>query len=98
MDVKKTAPDDTLEANFSKAEICASTPRFVKEAGTQQNIKSRHAQMIVIGGAIGTGVFLDLLTYLAEVETDAEMWTRLEQAEKEVSQNVAWRVVSTIWQ
>ena len=54
VDVEKHAPGETLETDFSKAEIYDSTPRFVEEAGTKRNIKCRHAQIIAIGSAIGT--------------------------------------------
>jgi amino acid transporter len=39
---------------FSPGEVFPSFER----AGTKRNIKSRHAQMIAIGGSIGTGFFL----------------------------------------
>ncbi|KAJ4354469.1 uncharacterized protein N0V89_006206 [Didymosphaeria variabile] len=32
--------------------------QFVESAGTKRNIKSRHAQMIAIGGTLGTGLFV----------------------------------------
>ncbi|KAJ4301888.1 hypothetical protein N0V90_003984 [Kalmusia sp. IMI 367209] len=32
--------------------------QFIETAGTKRNIKSRHAQMIAIGGTIGTGLFV----------------------------------------
>ena len=32
--------------------------QLLERAGTKRNIKSRHAQMIAIGGTIGTGLFL----------------------------------------
>ncbi|EQB53220.1 amino acid permease [Colletotrichum gloeosporioides Cg-14] len=32
--------------------------QFVGQGGTKRNVKSRHAQMIAIGGSIGTGLFV----------------------------------------
>lgn len=32
--------------------------QFIESSGTKRNIKSRHAQMIAIGGTIGTGLFV----------------------------------------
>ena len=48
------------ESALSKVETCETGDAFqkIEPAGTHRNIKSRHAQMIAIGGAIGTGLFL----------------------------------------
>ena len=45
------------QPDLSQVESC--TPgNFHEHAGTKRNIKSRHAQMIAIGGSIGTGLFV----------------------------------------
>ncbi|OMP82721.1 putative proline-specific permease put4 [Diplodia seriata] len=45
--------------DLSKIESCAvGDSRPIEQAGTKRNIKSRHAQMIAIGGSIGTGLFV----------------------------------------
>lgn len=38
--------------------VTAGEIHLTEEAGTVRNIKSRHAQMIAIGGTIGTGLFV----------------------------------------
>ncbi|KAF9631002.1 putative proline permease protein [Lasiodiplodia theobromae] len=54
-DNTKKEPDHDL----SKVESCAiGDSRPIEQAGTKRNIKSRHAQMIAIGGSIGTGLFV----------------------------------------
>ncbi|OQV00979.1 hypothetical protein CLAIMM_06407 [Cladophialophora immunda] len=51
--------------NMADAELCkvgtldnAEQFQILEHAGTKRNIKSRHAQMIAIGGTIGTGLFV----------------------------------------
>ncbi|EOD45295.1 putative proline permease protein [Neofusicoccum parvum UCRNP2] len=45
--------------DLSKIESCTvGESQLVEQAGTKRNIKSRHAQMIAIGGSIGTGLFV----------------------------------------
>ncbi|CAI7623143.1 unnamed protein product [Penicillium glandicola] len=58
MDVEKSPPNQPQETELAKADMYDITPRFAEQAGTKRNIKSRHAQMIAIGSAIGTGFFL----------------------------------------
>jgi amino acid transporter len=56
-DVEKTAPGSN-DSDFAQAEIEPTSDTFLEQAGTRRSIKSRHAQMIAIGSAIGTGFFL----------------------------------------
>lgn len=53
---QKTEPDYDL----SKIESFSNGEQYqlAEQAGTKRNIKSRHAQMIAIGGTIGTGLFV----------------------------------------
>ncbi|KAE8366725.1 amino acid permease/ SLC12A domain-containing protein [Aspergillus caelatus] len=46
--------------DLGKVESCSAGQQFqyAERAGTKRNIKSRHAQMMAIGGAIGTGFFV----------------------------------------
>lgn len=45
--------------DLSRIESCRPGEiHLSEEAGTKRNIKSRHAQMIAIGGTIGTGLFV----------------------------------------
>lgn len=47
------------EQDLSRIESHAvGTTQLVEQAGTRRAIKSRHAQMIAIGGTIGTGLFV----------------------------------------
>lgn len=43
--------------DLGKVESC-SAGQYIERAGVKRNIKSRHAQMMAIGGAIGTGFFV----------------------------------------
>lgn len=52
-------PDKTTEQDLSRLESHAiGTTQLVEKADTRRAIKSRHAQMIAIGGTIGTGLFV----------------------------------------
>ena len=58
---KDTSPSKTMpDPDLSKIETCSNGDQlqFLEHAGTKRNIKSRHAQMIAIGGTIGTGLFV----------------------------------------
>lgn len=47
------------DQELSTVESCVlGDTQLVEQAGTKRNIKSRHAQMIAIGGSIGTGLFV----------------------------------------
>ncbi|EHY54338.1 hypothetical protein HRR83_008080 [Exophiala dermatitidis] len=48
------------DPNLSKVESFSPGEQFqlAEQAGTKRNIRSRHAQMIAIGGTIGTGLFV----------------------------------------
>lgn len=49
----------TPDADLSRLESCGIGDfELVEQAGTRRDIKSRHAQMIAIGGSIGTGLFV----------------------------------------
>ncbi|KAM5356705.1 hypothetical protein ACJ41O_003351 [Fusarium nematophilum] len=51
--------DKHEEQDLGRTESChPGQSQFVEQAGTKRNIKSRHAQMIAIGGTIGTGLFV----------------------------------------
>ncbi|KAE8155023.1 amino acid permease/ SLC12A domain-containing protein [Aspergillus avenaceus] len=49
-----------LDQDLGKVESCVTGQQYQvdERAGTKRNIKSRHAQMMAIGGAIGTGFFV----------------------------------------
>ncbi|KIW73450.1 hypothetical protein PV04_01567 [Phialophora macrospora] len=57
-----TSTKDMVEPDMSKVESYTNGEqvRFqpLEHAGTKRNIKSRHSQMIAIGGTIGTGLFV----------------------------------------
>ncbi|KAH7068770.1 amino acid permease/ SLC12A domain-containing protein [Paraphoma chrysanthemicola] len=54
-----TAKEKAMEHDISKIESYAvGGIELVEQAGTKRKIKSRHAQMIAIGGTIGTGLFV----------------------------------------
>lgn len=56
---EKEASGKSTEHNLSRLESHAvGTAQLVESAGTRRAIKSRHAQMIAIGGTIGTGLFV----------------------------------------
>jgi amino acid transporter len=57
-----TSSKNIVEPDISKVETCSNGDQvqfqLLEHAGTKRNIKSRHAQMIAIGGTIGTGLFV----------------------------------------
>ena len=56
---EKGPHDETSEQGLSRLEShTVGTAQLVEKAGTRRAIKSRHAQMIAIGGTIGTGLFV----------------------------------------
>jgi amino acid transporter len=57
-DMEKSPSDLSHNTDFAQAEIHTTSAVFLEQAGTKRRIKSRHAQMIAIGSAIGTGFFL----------------------------------------
>ncbi|PNS16181.1 Proline-specific permease [Sphaceloma murrayae] len=50
----------TAGSDLARLESCRVGEQYElhEQAGTKRNIKSRHAQMIAIGGSIGTGLFV----------------------------------------
>ncbi|KAK5053930.1 hypothetical protein LTR84_001892 [Exophiala bonariae] len=52
--------DKVHDPELNKIETCSDGQQLssLEHAGTKRNIKSRHAQMIAIGGTIGTGLFV----------------------------------------
>lgn len=66
MPQEKDYNDKMPDPDLSRLESCGVGDfELVKQAGTRRNIKSHHAQMIVIGGSIGTGLFVGLGQALA---------------------------------
>ncbi|KAF2106172.1 AAT family amino acid transporter [Lophiotrema nucula] len=65
--IKSPGFDNKLrESDIAKVESNAvGESHTVGHAGTRRNIKSRHAQMIAIGGTVGTGLFLGIGQALA---------------------------------
>lgn len=57
LDMEKSLPKEAIDTDLGQAEMFTSDA-FLEQAGTKRNIKSRHAQMIAIGSAIGTAFFL----------------------------------------
>lgn len=59
-DEEKYAEKNAQEPDLSKVETYGVGQQFTvhEHAGTKRDIKSRHAQMIAIGGTIGTGLFV----------------------------------------
>lgn len=60
---KPSSPDDLYQVTTYSKGQCeelggTQTLQFGDEGGTQRGIKSRHAQMLAIGGIIGTGLFV----------------------------------------
>lgn len=49
--------DVEKNANMSKI-LSTSDGQMIEPAGTKREIQSRHAQMIAIGGSIGTSLFI----------------------------------------
>ncbi|KAK2606494.1 hypothetical protein N8I77_005237 [Diaporthe amygdali] len=60
LDEEKSADNKAQEPDLTKVETCGVGQQFIvhEHAGTRRKIKSRHAQMIAIGGTIGTGLFV----------------------------------------
>jgi amino acid transporter len=57
---EKVEGEKAHRSDLSKIETTDNGESFhlLEQAGTKRNIKSRHAQMIAIGGTIGTGLFV----------------------------------------
>lgn len=61
VDPKAMHCDDKMhDPELNRIETCSDGQQLppLEQAGTKRNIKSRHAQMIAIGGTIGTGLFV----------------------------------------
>lgn len=56
--MEKNPSDLSHITDFAQADIHTTGAVFLEQADTKRRIKSRHAQMIAIGSAIGTGFFL----------------------------------------
>lgn len=57
---EKSSNEKMQDQDLAKVETASAGQQFqlCERAGTKRNIKSRHAQMIAIGGSIGTGLFV----------------------------------------
>ena len=60
LSIEKDTVEKTENVDLPKVETCDAGEHFhlLERAGTKRNIKSRQAQMIAIGGTIGTGLFV----------------------------------------
>lgn len=55
----KNSNEKMQQPDLHTVESCTiGDAHLLEQAGTKRNIKSRHAQMIAIGGSIGTGLFV----------------------------------------
>ena len=55
---EKTKVDAETELTLTHSNIVGDVHELTPGGGTQRGLKSRHAQMISLGGTIGTGLFV----------------------------------------